>query len=66
MDWQALETFLLLERRWAPATVREQFRHLHRAQAAGLDLDNFTLDAAKVCMVGKPRTSPPTNSEGRP
>lgn len=55
MDWQALETFLLLERRWSPVTVREQFRHLRRAQAAGLDMDNFTLDAAKSAMVSKLR-----------
>lgn len=55
MDWQALETFLLLERRWSPVTVREQFRHLRRAQAAGLDLDNYTLDVAKTAMVAKIR-----------
>lgn len=55
MDWDSLESFLLLERRWAPATVREQFRHLRRAQTAGLDLDNFTLEAAKACMVAKIR-----------
>lgn len=55
MDWTALETFLLLERRWSPITVREQFRHLARAQKAGLDLDNFTLEAAKACMVAKIR-----------
>lgn len=56
MDWQALETFLLLERRWSPVTVQEQFRHLRRAQAAGLDLDNFTLDAAKAAQVAKLRS----------
>lgn len=55
MDWTAFETFLLLERRWSPITVAEQFRHLRRAQAAGLDLDNFTLDSAKAAMVAKLR-----------
>jgi integrase len=55
VDWDSLESFLLLERRWSPVTVREQFRHLRRAQAAGLDLDNFTLDIAKAAMVAKIR-----------
>lgn len=55
MDWPALESFLLLERRWATATVQEQFRHLRRAQAAGLDLDNFTVEAAKAAQVAKIR-----------
>lgn len=35
--------------------MREQFRHLVRAQAEGLDLDNFTLDGAKAAMVAKIR-----------
>ncbi len=56
MDWVAFETFLLLERRWSPVTVQEQFRHLRRAQEAGLDLDNFTLDVAKGAMVAKIRS----------
>jgi len=55
VDWTALESFLLLERRWSPVTVQEQFRHLRRAQAAGLDLDAFTLEAAKAAIVSKLR-----------
>lgn len=55
MDWTAFESFLLLERRWAPATVREQFRHLARAEKAGLDLSNLTVDMAKACVVAKLR-----------
>lgn len=55
MDWDSFESFLLLERRWSPVTVREQFRHLRRAEEAGLNLDDFTLDAAKAAMVAKIR-----------
>lgn len=55
MDWTAFESFLLLERRWSPVTVQEQFRHLRRAQAAGLDLDNFTLDSSKAAIVARIR-----------
>lgn len=55
MDWTALESYLLLERRWSPVTVREQFRHLRRAEAAGLDLANLTEDTAKAALVAKLR-----------
>lgn len=55
MDWTAFESFLLLERRWSPVTVQEQFRHLRRAQAAGLDLDNFTLDTGRAAIVARIR-----------
>jgi site-specific recombinase XerD len=55
MDWSSLETYLLLEKRWANATVDEQIRHLKRAQSQGLDLDNLTLASAKAHMVKKLR-----------
>lgn len=55
MDWSSLETYLLLELKWANATVHEQVRHLKRAQTQGLDLDNFTLEGARAHMARKLR-----------